>query len=172
MGNFCKPSTHNLPHHHRTVNDAPTTIAHHPRHHNLSTTTMPTRTHSNKPCNCSRLQHRAPAAEKWKHAESGADKTNKKPKVTTNKDADNVNNDLKVTGRGKRQQGARERAPKVQGTLHHCHITPFRKMAANRAQDDAAADAARLPEVSPYPPFHPSLTAATSLSVMWQPNNE
>ena len=61
-----------------------------------------TEVHSNKPHNRSGLQHQAPAAEKRKRTGSGADKANKKPKVTTNEDIDNVNDDLKVTGRGKK----------------------------------------------------------------------
>ena len=122
---MCKPSTHNLPHHHHTINDAPTTIMHHPHHHNLSTTTMPASTHSNKPRNCSGLQRQAPAAEKRKHTESGVDKANKKPKVTTNEDADDIDDDSKVTGRGKKGsegQGKGHQRCKVRCLT--CHAMP------------------------------------------------
>ena len=50
----------------------------------------------------SRLQQQAPAVKKWKHAESGADQANKKVKPMTNDNADDDNDNPKVTRKGKK----------------------------------------------------------------------
>ncbi|KIJ95000.1 hypothetical protein K443DRAFT_11696 [Laccaria amethystina LaAM-08-1] len=96
--------------------------------------TIPTNTHSTKPHNHSRLQWQPPAAGKWEHTKSSADKSNKELKATANETMHNIDNNLQVMG--KRKKAARG---KGKGTKR------ARKTAAKWAQDDAATDAAAPP---------------------------
>ena len=134
------------------------------RQHSLRSTPsppiMPANTRSTKPRNRSGLQRQPAAAEKRKRAESGANKSNKKPKATTNETTDDVDDDLQVTGKGKRApRGKGKRARCVAPPATSLLLTSFRKTAAKRAQDDAAADAAGPKPISlgMCPPLTPFL---------------
>jgi hypothetical protein len=110
---------------------------------------MPSNTRSAKPRNRSGLQRQPPPAEKRKRAESAADKANKKPKATPTENTEADDNDAPATGKGKgpakgKKKGAKGARYVAPPTMPH-PLTPFRKTAANRAQEDAAADAAGAP---------------------------
>jgi hypothetical protein len=85
---------------------------------------MPTNTRSNRPRNRSGLQRQSPAAEKRKRAESGADKSNKKPKASTNEATDDVDDDSEVMGKGKKAaRGKGKGAKRARYVALTCHVT-------------------------------------------------
>ena len=73
---------------------------------------MPSNTQSAKPRNHSGLQRQSPPTEKHKHAESGADKSNKKQKAATKETTEDDHNESQVTGKGKRMVKGRKKGTK------------------------------------------------------------